>query len=160
MFAFLYFVEVVYLLGEKGIVKWHLDMIHHCLSLLDKQDGGALWMQSLPEFIYWPTSSSNPPYPAFIKYAFRIQAPGLILPPHKSYTVYFMTRSVRIVIKTSQYRFMVLCNLDGKVGRHFHSDGLVLIFMSTKCHLHTALVWERQQCLRLAVCTCLWETNH
>lgn len=86
------------------------------LSLLDKQEGGTIWMQSLPEFIYWPTSSSNPPYPVFIKYAFQIQAPGLALPPHKSYTVYFMTRPVRIVIKTSQYRFMVLCNLDGKVG--------------------------------------------
>jgi len=36
-----------------------------------------------------------------------------------------MTRSVRIVIKTSQCRFMALCNFDGKVGRHCHSEGLV-----------------------------------
>lgn len=118
---------LLYLLGENASAKYKSARKTNCemalwydpslsLSLLDKQDGGTLWMQSLPEFIYWPTSSSNPPHPAFIKYAFQIQAPGLTLPPHKSYTVYFMTRPVRIVIKTSQYRFMVLCNLDGKVG--------------------------------------------
>lgn len=137
---------------EKRIVKWHCDMIHLCLSLLNKQEGGTIWMQSLPEFIYWPTSSSKPPYPAFIKYAFQIQTPGLALPPHKSYAVYFMTRLVRIVIKTSQYRFMVLCNLDGKDWVIFTVGVWFWAFMLTKCHLHIALAWKwwnySPQCVR------------
>lgn len=127
---------------EKRIVKWHCDMIHLCLSFLDKQEGGMIWMQSLPEFIYRPTSLSKPPYPAFIIYAFQIQTPGLALPPHKSYALYFMTSPVRIVIKTSPHRFMVLCNLDGNVRVIFTVGDSFWTFMLTKCHLHIALAWK------------------